>query len=240
MNLIDKSKKGNVVATSPAEGKGADSKNVFTVREVPGEDHDLTLARVRMHPIHRASTTMRNFDQKLMDHSVTSITQVLGRHLEDVKAGNLGQAENILITQANTLDVIFNELAAHAGANIRSNVDKAERYLRMALKAQSQCRTTLEALAEIKMPKSATFIRQVNNASQQQVNNGPTVNGTTHSSVPAQGKKNLDDSPNKLLEGNHGKRLDGGTACAPGRTDSHLEAVGAVDRTPNGRGKNAQ
>lgn len=43
----------------------------------------------------------------------------------------------------------------------------------MALKAQAQCRATLEALAEIKNPRPVAFVKQANiSGEHQQVNNG--------------------------------------------------------------------
>jgi len=238
MELIDKSKKGRA-ASSPADSQDADDKNVVTVPEVPGEDHDQTIARARLHPVVRASTTMRHFDSELAKNSAFSIAKELGRHVENVKAGDMSRAESILISQANTLDVIFNMLAARAGMNVGQYPDAADRYLRMALKAQSQCRTTLEALAEIKAPRSVAFIKQANIAEQQQVNNGPTVNGASHPPASAHGT-NSGNSSNELLEANHGERLDGGAAGAAGRTDSHLEAVGTVDRSKKRGRKSAQ
>jgi hypothetical protein len=235
MELINKSKKGRVVASSPADSQDVDDKNVVTVPEVPGEDHDQTIARARLHPIVRASTTMRHFDSELAKNSAFSIAKELGRHVENVKAGDMSRAESILISQANTLDVIFNMLAARAGMNVGTHADAADRYLRMALKAQSQCRTTLEALAEIKMPKSATFIRQANIAEQQQVNNGNVTNG---GSAPAH-EKNL-TQPNELLtEAPHAALDTRGTRTAGG-ADPQMAAVGKIDgATKRGR-KNAQ
>jgi hypothetical protein len=37
-----------------------------------------------------------------------------------------------------------------------------ETYLRLALKAQSQCRATLETLAAIRNPQPVAFVRQAN------------------------------------------------------------------------------
>ena len=49
----------------------------------------------------------------------------------------------------------------------------AETYVRLALKAQAQCRATLETLATIKNPP-VVYARQANIAAgRQQVNNGP-------------------------------------------------------------------
>jgi hypothetical protein len=121
----------------------------------------------------------------------------------------------MLLTQAHTLDVIFNALAQRAGANIGTRKDAAETYLRMALKAQSQCRTTLEALAEIKAPKSATFIKQANIAGQQQVNNG-TAN--------AAHEKNITPSNELLSESTHAT-LDTRGASTPVGIESDVGAV---------------
>ena len=52
-------------------------------------------------------------------------------------------------------------------------VDEAERCMRMAMKAQNQCRMTLETLAALKNPR-VVVAQQTNIAhGPQQVNNGP-------------------------------------------------------------------
>lgn len=75
--------------------------------------------------------------------------------------------------QATALDAIFTALAHRASVNLGHYPETAERYLRMALKAQSQCRMTLESLATIKNPP-VVYARQanINHGGQQQVNNG--------------------------------------------------------------------
>jgi hypothetical protein len=72
------------------------------------------------------------------------------------------------------LDVIFGALARYAnGAPLKNNLHSFEVLMRMALKAQGQARTTVEAVAEIKNSRP-TFARTVNIA------NGPQqVNQTT-------------------------------------------------------------
>lgn len=236
MKLIDKGKNTRVVASSPANAKDAEDNRALTVDEVPGEDRDLTLARMRLHPVVQAATTMLNFEKALDNHKFTTLAKELGQHEKDVKAGNMGRAESILISQANTLDVIFNTLAQRAGANVGSNADMAERYLRMALKAQSQCRTTLEALAEIKSPRSVAFIKQANIAEQQQVNNGNVTNG---GSALAPAPEKFSNQPNKLLtEAPHAALDTRGTRTAGG-VDPQMEAVGKIDRTAKRGRKNA-
>jgi hypothetical protein len=235
---LAKKKGGRVVATSGGDGQEIDDKRVIPVNEVPGEDPDLTLVRVRLHPVFHASTTMVNFDQSLNNHSLKSIAKELGQHEKNVKAGDMGRAESLLINQANTLDVIFNALAQRAGANVGKHQDTAERYLRMALKAQSQCRTSLETLAEIKAPRSATFIKQANIGQQQQINNGPTVNGASQSRAH---ETKSDDATKELISlEDKNATLDTRGTGAAGGTNSQLETVGAVKRAEKRGRKNAQ
>lgn len=65
-----------------------------------------------------------------------------------------------MTTQAHILDAIFNNLARRAiNAEYLDNLD---RYLKLALGAQSQCRATWEALATIKNPPVTGYVRQAN------------------------------------------------------------------------------
>ena len=78
----------------------------------------------------------------------------------------------------------------------------------MALRAQNQCRATLETLAAIKNPP-VVFAKQANinqGNGNQQVNNG--------TSDPASRAGEIINQPNELLEAQHGERMDTGTAGA--------------------------
>lgn len=88
-------------------------------------------------------------------------------------------------------------------------------YMRIALKAQSQCRTTYEALAEIKNPRHMAFIKQQNIGVNQQENND---------AAPRAHEKFINSS-NELLEAPNGKRVDTRAAGATIGTDKELEAV---------------
>ena len=89
-----------------------------------------------------------------------------------VRRGELGDAEALLMAQAVTLNTIFARCAVQASRNLEGqHLEGTERYLRLALKAQSQCRTTIETLAIVKNP-TTIFARQANIAAgPQQVNN---------------------------------------------------------------------
>ncbi len=95
----------------------------------------------------------------------------LDRSVEMVHRGDLGEPEALLLGQAVALNAIFADLAVRAERNLGSHLDAAERYLRLALRAQAQSRATLETLAAIKNPPTV-FAGQANIAhGPQQVNN---------------------------------------------------------------------
>ena len=101
-----------------------------------------------------------------------------------------------------------------------------ESFLRMSLKAQNQCRMTLETLATIKNPP-VVFARQANVAQQQQqVNNGAGPYATSTRTHAA----NCATVQTQLLEASDGQRLDTGAAGAASGADPPLETVAAVNR----------
>lgn len=125
---------------------------------------------------------------------------------------DLSRAESMLIAQAHTLDGLFAKLASHA---LTSNeLGKFERYMKLALKAQSQSRATLQTLGDIKAPKQIAFVKQANIGNQVQVNNNTTAR--------ARKKQN---EPNELLEAHHGERLDTRTKSKTGRVNQTVATV---------------
>ena len=109
--------------------------------------------------------------------------------------GNLSSAEAMLASQAIALNMVFGEMARRADMN-RSEYPLAfDRYMKIALKAQAQCRATLETLAAVKNPP-VVFARQANIAhGPQQVNNV-----ASNAPAPARGNENQ-NAPDELLGG---------------------------------------
>jgi hypothetical protein len=97
-------------------------------------------------------------------------------------------------------------------------------YPRFGLKAQAQCRATLETLAAIKNPPTV-IARQANiaNGPQQGNNTMQLPDGSRVRAIPR-------SAPTELLEG-HVERVDAGTAAATSAGDSAMEAVGVVNRS---------
>ena len=150
----------------------------------------------------------------------TDALEVLLDKVKQVRKGDMAGPEAMLVTQAHALDSIFTELARRAALNMGEYINASERYMRLALKAQAQCRATIETLAALKNPP-VVIARQANISNgPQQVNNGALPPRAEETSL----------APNKLLETNHGKRLDAGAAGTPVTGDPALVAVEASHR----------
>jgi hypothetical protein len=181
-------------------------------------------------PALQAVDTVRSWSSSEAD--VMRFVASFALQAKALRRGDLENAERMLMAQASTLDVIFNELARRAAANLGQSLTVCDAYLRLALKAQSQCRATLETLSLVKNPRPVSFVRQANIANgPQQVNNGPPQ------TAPA--AKGTDFPQIKLLEQQHGKRLDARTAQAAGVDDSAVATVATVHRTADSRGQGA-
>ena len=132
-----------------------------------------------------------------------------------VNRGDLAQVEAMLSNQATALQSLFVRLIERGMS--QAHMPNLEGFMRLGLKAQAQCRATLETLAAIKNPP-VIYARQANVTSgPQQINNGPRVRET-------------EKAPTQLLEQIDGNRLDCGAAETGGAVDPALATLGAIDR----------
>lgn len=132
--------------------------------------------------------------------------------------GDLSTAEATLMAQVIALNTMFANLCREALGT--QYFDQFDRYARLALKAQNQCRATVETLATIRNPP--VFARQANIATgPQQINNGVINHEARRRALP-------ESAPNKLLE-SHGEGLDGIPQIEAASGDSALEPVDALD-----------
>jgi hypothetical protein len=129
-------------------------------------------------------------------HGEVDLTEVFRALQADgraVKAGDLAVVEAVLAAQVVALNVIFGELARRAALHMDEHLDATDRNLRLAMKAQSQCRATAETLAIIKQGP-AVYARQANIAhGPQQINNGT---GAKHGLAP--GRENRISQPRTI------------------------------------------
>ncbi len=205
--------------------------NTLSVQKSPGADRATMLARVALRANVRAAVTTASYAKpQLGDLDFTALAEELASQSKAVVRGDMRGAEEMLFAQAHTLQALFHELARRAGLNMGEYLDAADRYMRLALRAQNQCRSTLETLALLKNPPNPTFIRQANVAhGPQQVNNG-----TPAPTVPARALE-TENPQNRLLEAQgHDDRLDTLTPSTASGADPAMATLGAVDGTKDG------
>lgn len=159
--------------------------------------------------------------------NVQEIVEELRSHIKAVAEDDMSRPQAMLVAQAHTLESVFVKMLSTAMTT--KNMDVMERYMKLALKAQSQARATIQTLSELKTPRQFAFVQQANIGHQVQVNNsmGAAVHGTPE----------VRFAPNELMEINDEQGLERGATPSAGRTDKNLEALGAQHRTPKPGGK---
>ena len=203
-------------------------QNSLEIAGTNGKTAETRRAEVAYDPAVRSLAGARGFIQGMLGpQGLTESLEVLNTQVKEVQAGNLGSVERTLVAQANTLDAIFNELASRAARNMGEYLNATETYLRLALKAQTQCRATLETLAAIKNPP-IIYARQAN------VTTGPQqVNNTI---APNTRERETENAPTQLFEAQHGERLDSRTTGTASGSDPAMATLGTGDRAQIQRG----
>lgn len=196
-------------------------------REEPMGD---VLARTMLNPAFGAAVTLPRFvsvaDREL---DIECLSRELKAQCAAVSGGDLGRPEAMLVTQAHTLDMLFNVLTARSAENLGRYMEAAERYMRLALKAQGQCRATVETLALLKNPTPTVIAKQANVTSgPQQVNNTVYARGGNSRSTPTE----QSGGDRELLQ-------DARAPAAAFGNDPSLASVGEVHRTEDAGGQGA-
>ena len=157
------------------------------------------------------------------EQDLNCLVESLSKFMIKINDGSLVRVENMLIGQAHALQSMFVNLARRAV--VQEGMHNFETHMKLAFKAQSQCRATLETLASIKNPP-VVFAKQANmTTGPMQVNNGTVT--------PRTQEKEIEQS--KLLEMQHGNYLDTPTAGATVGSYQEVEAVGAIHGAEVGR-----
>ena len=218
-------------ATDAPAPAAVDKSRTAQLSVKQGEAEDRTRAGlVARGMVSNAATVLRFHEADFPGLALMEMVRELQAQGEAVNRGDFAVPERLLSAQALTLNAIFGELARRAALNMGEHLDATDRYLRLALKAQSQCRATVETLAAIKNPP-VVFARQanINNGGQQRVNNGAVPSPRDQATHTEQ----TVSKPNELLEdATHGRtQLDTRATPAAGRAHQDLAAVGAVNRS---------
>jgi len=210
-------KKKNMPVTAKA--------NELLIKREEGKSDDRIMAECGLSAVMASAGTSRLYLHGTFGElGINELSAVMREKAEKVQAGDLSDLEATLTAQAATLDTVFNEMARRAANNMGTYLNTAEIYFRLAFKAQAQCRSTLEALAEIKNPRPVAFVKQANiSHGPQQVNNGVRA-GETHS------HGNNANQSNELSGGSHELLPNTRTQAVTCGVNQEVETVGAINR----------
>ena len=189
-------------------------KQVIELKQRNDQTKEEALAEFQSKSEYLSSAVIESFCVGLGDDfSFQSTMQVLEKTIQQIQSGDLSKIEEMYISQAAALEVMFTSLARRAKA--QDKLLQYETHMRLALKAQNQSRATLQALVQLKQPSQTTFVKQANIAQgHQQVNNLAEKNITPQ---------------NELLKGSYAE-LDTGTTPTPTGIDTTLEALETINR----------
>jgi hypothetical protein len=178
-------------------------------------------AESALDPVFQGAITAKGYGERavgVLDHS--ALWNVLRSSTSEIEGKDLARGVRMLAIQAHTLDGIYNSL-------VRDALDaewlsRSETLLKLAFRAQSQCRATWETIALVQNPPLASYVKQANIAhGHQQVNNAPAI-------ARARDRK----SPSKLLDKTNHEPDDWMDRRAPqatGRDHSPVEAMDEFD-----------
>ena len=188
-------------------------KQVIELKQRNDQTTEEALAEFNSKSEFLSTAVKESFDIGLGDDfSFQSTMQVLDRTIQQIQLGDLSKIEEMYISQAVALEAMFTSLARRAKA--QEKLLQYETHMRFALKAQNQCRATLQALVQLKQPSNTTFVKQANIAQgHQQVNNLAEKNITPQ---------------NELLKDSNAQ-LDTGTTTTPKGIDTTLEALDKIN-----------
>ena len=182
----------------------------YQIQRQKDETQEQGIARAMLNPLFHAAATVQDYVLTSDSVDLSDLVRALEHQVRAVEEGNFERLEEILIAQAYTLDVVTNHLLRRS--IIQEKARFIESFLKLGLKAQNQCRTTIEALMRAKNPK--THLNQTNIGYNQQVNN-----------EIAQSKLSSEEMD--------GERLDPETPQEAIRGDQTLETVGEKHRAKN-------
>lgn len=162
------------------------------------------------------------------DVDIQELISTLKDSFKASKEGDLGGLERMLIGQATALQSIFTSLARRA--QLQEFQKNYESFLTLALKAQAQSRTTIQAVIELKYPKQVAFVKQANISNgPQQVNNGNTTSEERVAGGPRRAEEKESQQNKLLVEESYGSAyVDTPAAPTTGGSYKTMEAVASV------------
>ena len=161
--------------------------------------------------------------------------QAIMADIAKVNRGDLSDIEAMLTGQAVMLQGMFAEMALRAAE--QTQLKHYQAFCNMAMKAQAQSRSTIQALVELKYPRQVVITKQANISNgHQQVNNGEFQD--QYACVRGRARE-IPIASNELLEAGNdttGERLDTRATQSAIREDQAMATVAAQHGRKNPRG----
>jgi hypothetical protein len=200
------------------------------------KEREQALAQTLLRPSVQAALSIKSLAPDSDQLDLVSLINELSELVQLSNDGDSSRVEAILLAQSQTLDVLFNTLLVKGVSS--ETINHQESYLKLALKAQGQARTTIEALGRIRNPPVSNYLEQTNIAQgPQQVNNGIGGESTASKPVETELETNFEEEQvselhleNKLLDQKHAERMDTGKKSEAGRNDTAVEALEKINR----------
>ena len=192
------------------------------------EDRGNALARTLLTPgLSNARAIKALEGEKLPeDMGVVHLKEALEDQVASLREDDSTQhQEAMLADQAVTLQTLFVRLIERAEAQT-----VAEHYrtlLHLALRAQNQSRATLQALSNVRSPRSQVFAKQANVANNQQINHAQSAEDPSAETLENTQTGLLDEQPNEQW-------LDTRAPSQAGAGNSTMAPLDTLDRTQDG------
>ena len=149
------------MTSKKAAATKADSATSMTLTQGPDDDPGELLAKAMLGQNLRHGFVSSAFARPMLTGSGNTLdlmgcSKVVQKRASEAINGDLTFASEMLASQAITLDNMFTEFARRAAINMGEYPQATERYARLAMKAQSNSRTSLEALTKLHQPREQT------------------------------------------------------------------------------------
>lgn len=149
---------------------------------------------------------------------VPTLMEILRGQAKVVNRGDLAQTEAMLMNQATALQILFARLTEKAFS--ATQLPQFDSFMGMALRAQKQCRATIETLAVLKNPP-IVYAKQANvTTGPQQINNAVPLPSRT---------REIETEQTQLSRNNNELRTDTGTPARTSRINQEMETLGKID-----------
>lgn len=208
--------------------KASDGPRQLKIRVRPGQTVEARIAEIEMQGLAANAGVAAAFGEPFssVEWSLTECAIELKRIGDAVVGGDVSDGERLLAAQASALNWVFASFAQRAAMCVGQDLGRSEAYVRLALRAQGQCRATVESLHDMKHPRQVAFVSQTNLGQNVQVNNGgaaAAVGGSAWAGT-------AEFERNELLGDSDGTRVEPGTTGQADRSNSTVVPLATVDR----------